>query len=274
MPDNNCPCPQPESINVPITGITVPFCGFGVNIDASKLPKCECDIATPAKQGLVPAGGQAGQIYGVNEDGSAYGFFDPADRYDLCEFYYFRHPKLRPGFQPASGMLLEDAATRYPRAWEYLQSAEGQILCVSEEEWQAMTHAEWATLADGTKVGWEGIGGAPFYALHLDTGALRLPDLRGMYPEVAGFDGLAVGSVHGDTVRPIEGHFLTRVSEIDEDWYSGPFARRTSPTLTSGTAIGNKSPQYVHFDNSRVVPVSNAVKPRAWGVLACVYLGR
>lgn len=70
-----CPCPT-EEINVPITGITVPFCGFGVNIDASKLPKCECEIASPEKDGLVPQGGKADQYYGVNEEGTAYGFKD------------------------------------------------------------------------------------------------------------------------------------------------------------------------------------------------------
>lgn len=110
----------------------------------------------------------------------------PIERFELCEFYYFRHPKLRPGFMPAHGGLIENAAKLYPEAWAYLQSEDGQMLCTSEEEWQAMTQATWATLADGTEVGWDGIGGAPFYALDLETGALRLPDLRGMDASHAG----------------------------------------------------------------------------------------
>ena len=115
------------------------------------------------------------------------------EKYDLCEFYYFRHPSLKPGFQPAQGGLLANAATLYPEAWAYLQTVEGQKLCKSEAEWQAMTTATWATLADGSKVGWNGIGGAPYYAPNTATGALRLPDLRGMYAEAAGFDALRRG---------------------------------------------------------------------------------
>ncbi|MDR2503989.1 MAG: phage tail protein, partial [Deltaproteobacteria bacterium] len=97
------------------------------------------------------------------------------DKYDLCEFYYFRHPTLKPGFQSAQGGLLTNAATLYPEAWAYLQTTEGQLLCKTEAEWQAMTTAIWHTNADGTTAGWNGIGGAPFYAPDLATGALRLP---------------------------------------------------------------------------------------------------
>ena len=35
----------------------------------------------------------------------------------------------------------------------------------------------------------------------LNTGSLRLPDLRGMYAEAAGFDSLGAGGVHGDGGR-------------------------------------------------------------------------
>ena len=38
---------------------------------------CDCEIATPDLAGLVPKDGQAGQVYGVRADGSAYGFFHP-----------------------------------------------------------------------------------------------------------------------------------------------------------------------------------------------------
>lgn len=125
--------------------------------------------------------------------------------YELCEFYYFRHPTLRPGFQAAQGEILVNAAALYPQAWAYLQTAEGQMLCKTEAEWQAMTTATWATLADGSKVGWNGIGGAPYYVQDLAAGTLRLPDLRGMYAEAAGFDSLGVGGVHGDAIRNITG---------------------------------------------------------------------
>lgn len=188
------------------------------------------------------------------------------ERYELCEFYYFRQPVLRPGFQPAQGGLLADAATRYPAAWAYLQTAEGQRLCKTESEWQSMTTATWATLADGSKIGWDGIGGAPYYAPNTATGALRLPDLRGMYAEAAGFDSLGVGGVHGDMTRRIWG-------ESTAEGYTavtGAFYL-TQPRAISigqgGTRVG------VGIDTSLIVPTGAANKPRAWGALACVYLG-
>lgn len=74
-----------------------------------------------------------------------------------------------------------------------------------EAAWQAMTTATWHTNADGTKAGWDGIGGAPFYAPNLSTGALRLPDTRGMVGENSGCDSLGVGGVHGDGTRRPQG---------------------------------------------------------------------
>ena len=196
------------------------------------------------------------------------------EKYDLCEFYYFRHPSLKPGFQLAQGGLLANAATLYPEAWAYLQTVEGQKLCKSEAEWQAMTTATWATLADGSKVGWNGIGGAPYYAPNTATGALRLPDLRGMYAEAAGFDALGVGGTHGDGVREINGYiglggdgFVTRVT--------GAFAGVPRETAVNHSSAGSDAWPYTGatLDVSRVVPTAPVNHPRAWGALACCYLG-
>ncbi len=188
-------------------------------------------------------------------------------KYDLCEFYYFRHPVLKPGFRLAQGELIANAATLYPEAWAYLQTADGQLLCKTEAEWQAMTTATWATLADGSTVGWGGIGGASYYVQDLNAGTLRLPDLRGMYAEAAGFDALGVGGVHGDGMRNIVGDILNVPCVApDNAFYVSP-----------GTAAYQPGTQYqghrLLFDTSRVVPVANKNQPRAWGALACVYLG-
>ena len=188
----------------------------------------------------------------------------------LCEFYFFRHPTLRPGFQPAQGGLLQNAATLYPEAWAYLQTTEGQKLCTTEAAWQAMTKATWATLADGSKVGWNGIGGAPYYAPNTATGVLRLPDLRGMYAEAAGFDALGVGGVHGDMIRNIIGA-LAIIDESGESIATGAFAR---DKYTYGAPSSDTNSGYrASFVASRVAPTGNANKPRAYGALACVYLG-
>ena len=60
-------------------------------------------------------------------------------QYELCEFYSFRNPALKPGFQPCQGGVIENAAIKYPEAWAYLQTGEGQLLCKSE----ALTQAEY-----------------------------------------------------------------------------------------------------------------------------------
>ena len=193
------------------------------------------------------------------------------NRYELCEFYSFRHPTLRPGFQPAQGGVLQNAAEQYPEAWAYLQTAEGQKLCKTEVDWQAMSTATWYTLADGTKVGWEGIGGVPYYVQDLNTGSLRLPDLRGMYAEAAGFDGLDVGGVHGDGGREdkwgfsvIDGYILGASGSVISSG-SGLAQNVTSIARGNGT---------VTHTSSRVWPLANKFQGRAWGSLACVYLGK
>lgn len=204
-----------------------------------------------------------------------------ASQYELGEVYYFRHPTLRPGFQPCQGGIITDAATKYPQMWAYLQTAEGQLLLKTEADWQAMSTATWATLADGTKVGWNGIGGAPYFVQDLGVGTLRMPDLRGMYAEAAGFDSLGVGGVHGDVIRNIKGApkrtdglypFVTSLpaGTVVAD---GALTVRVGPNFTnSGTTTG--SPWgVVELDASRTVPTGNANKPRAWGALACAYLG-
>lgn len=202
------------------------------------------------------------------------------DQFVIGEFYYFRHPVLRPGFQPAQGGLVENAVTLYPSAWEYLQTYEGRMLCKTEAEWQAMTTATWHTNADGTKIGWNGIGGAPFYVQDLAAGTLRMPDLRGMYAEAAGFDSLGVGGARGDEIRDIPGSFCsadegdTGTEKSGPNNVSGAFGLQ----LGNGTYVSDAS---VYADRyrialmpSRVVPTGPVNAPRRWGALACAYLGQ
>lgn len=194
-----------------------------------------------------------------------------ADKYDVGEFYYFRHPTLKPGFAPLQGGLISGAyqgknITEYP-IWAYLQTAEGQLLCTTEAQWQAMTTATWATLADGSKVGWNGIGGAPFYVQDIGAGTLRMPDIRGMYAEAAGFDSLGVGGVHGDMSRRKTG----TVGKILGSYPNGLYY--STVTGGAGVSANNDSTYMSYSDNARVEPTGNSNKPRAWGALACCYLG-
>ena len=222
-------------------------------------------IATSEKNGI-------GRPDGITISIDASGKYTATTRpFILGEFYYFRHPSLRTGFAPCQGGILANAVTQHPEIWAYLQTAEGQLLLKTEADWQAMSTATWATLADGTKVGWNGIGGVPYYVQDLATGTLRLPDLRGMYAEAAGFDSLGVGGVHIDMTRPLSGSFgigsgkLTAPTGI---FYGTPASLGWQGGNSSETGYGT-----LYVDTSRQGPVGNANKPRAWGALACCYLG-
>lgn len=196
--------------------------------------------------------------------------------YTLGEFYYFRHPTIKPGFAPLQGGLISGAyqgknITEYP-IWDYLQTAEGQLLCKTEAQWQAMTKATWHTNADGSKVGWSGIGGAPFYVQDLAAGTLRMPDLRGMYAEAAGFDSLGVGGARGDHSR--------RVTGKGGQWYfSSSYHYEgalydTSEGAGTGESSGGFGTRFARIDTALVTPVGPVNAPRRWGALACAYLGQ
>lgn len=201
-------------------------------------------------------------------------------RFVVGEFYYFRHPTIKPGFAPLQGGLISGVyqgknITEWP-IWEYLQTADGQLLLKTEAEWQAMTTAIWHTNADETTVGWDGIGGAPYYVQDLGAGTLRMPDVRGMHIEAAGFDSLGVGGVQGDTMRRIYG---AAGFSTPSTWSY----RNLRGAITSvADGYGNVIPDYnagggqtsFVVDSERVAPTSNATKPRAWGALACAYLGQ
>ena len=232
------------------------------------IPRVEL-LASAMLAGLVPAFSGNNLKLIVNEHGKME-WVKEASKYELGEFYFWRHPTLKPGFQPATGGILENAATLYPEAWAYLQSEEGQLLCTTEEEWQAMTHAIWHTNADGTEVGWNGIGGAPFYALDVVQETIRLPDLRGMYAEAAGFDSFNVGEGHGDGMRRIYGAFATYIyASACEGVFTGEIIQQgyESGSYRSGDA------GYFRLDSARFGPTASQNQPRAWGALACVYLG-
>ncbi len=195
--------------------------------------------------------------------------------YTLGEFYYFRHPTMKPGFAPLQGGLISGAyqgkdITEYP-IWDYLQTAEGQLLLKTEAEWQAMTQAIWHTNADGTTVGWDGIGGAPFYVQDLGAGTLRMPDVRGMYPEAAGFDSLGVGDVHGDQTRRVVGR-AKAIWGSNLEPISGAFRREASTAFSAGgSGVGYSD---LILDTALVGPTGAANAPRHWGALACAYLGQ
>lgn len=197
--------------------------------------------------------------------------------YELCEVYYFLNPALRQGFVQAAGGLISNAATTYPAAFAYLQTSEGSALCVTESEWQAMSTAIYYTNAEGVSEGWNGVGGVPKFVVNTANGTIRVPDLRGMYMEAAGLDGLAVGGVHHDRMRNITGDSGPETGYGAIPVYTGNYhgALFTSALYQTRSASSGTGFSYatLHLDPSRVVPTGAHVSPRAWGSLACVYLG-
>ena len=137
-----------------------------------------------------------------------------------------------------------------------------------------MSQAHWHTLADGSKVGWEGTGGVPFYVLDAEAGTIRLPDLRGMYAEVAGFDGLEVAGVHGDAVREITGSAGRAIwAGDDSERYGSMWSQVTANAARVGTGATAWNTARVGMQASLAVPTANKNQPRAFGVNAFVYLG-
>lgn len=72
--------------------------------------------------------------------------------------------------------------------------------------------------------------------------------------------------------RPVKGDITHVVAD-----YSGAYATGalTSALVASGLFTGGGSHSYIKIaiDLARVVPTGAANKPRAWGALACAYLG-
>lgn len=223
------------------------------------------------KAGLTPDEAKLTQVYEAIQKIIQDAMPEKQEIYELYEFYHFRQPVLRPGFQPAQGGLLANAATQYPEAWAYLKTAEGQRLCKTESEWQALTTAIFATLADGSQVGWDGIGGAPFYVQDTANGTLRLPDLRGMYAEAAGYDSLDVGGTHLDAMRNLHGYFSFALHTSNSPQRSGIFS--TTPSTPIGYTGATYYGHTVQCNAADTVPVASKNQPRAWGALPCVYLG-
>ena len=135
---------------------------------------------------------------------------------------------------------------------------------VDETTWQNMSTAN----------DWNGIGGVPRFVYNSTTNTIRLPDLRGMFPEIAGFSGVNPGTVQRDAIRNITGYF-----DIGMDggyrgvsWeIGGAFYQTGNRRIIFGEGVWDYEQAYLkNFDASRVVPTANVNRPRSWGVLACV----
>ena len=58
-----------------------------------------------------------------------------------------------------------------------------------------------------------------------------------------------------------------------DDVPHGPLTNEYSPYAAGSFAGNTLRTNKTFYTKSRIVPIANKIQPRAWGVLACVYLG-
>ena len=185
---------------------------------------------------------------------------------------FFEDEAPRAGYVPCLGTTISNFSTTYPEMAAYLSTPYGAARLVTLAQYNALHTAIWATLADGSTVGWNGIGGVTKFVWDKAADTLKMPDLQEMFRSSTGAS-LGVGGVHGDKIRNI---IAVHPGDSRDGFgaLSGAVYSSYNPYLVSNTSGGSQFWMYpTSFDVSRIVPVGNANKPRAWGALACAYLG-
>jgi hypothetical protein len=191
-----------------------------------------------------------------------------SSKYTVGQYHWFEDEMPRPGMIPLLGTIITDFSTTYPDMAAYLSTTYGEARLVTKEEYDALHIATWATLADGTKVGWDGIGGVNKFVWDKDADTLQVPDLAGMSSEQVSAS-LGVGSVHGWGLPAITGTIIT----VTPNSETGVFYSTGSAGGYSGS--GSTSPfSRTTMDIARKVPTAARNQVSAWIALACVYLGR
>ena len=239
--------------------------------DTGAKPLTYCGVA-------VEVGALAqGQVYTLIFSGNAWQIIGGMAPYPIGQYTWFEDELVRPGFKPCNANVISAFAATYPQMAAYLSTTHGtKRLFASLAEYEAAHNAVWATLADGSQVRWNNIGGAAKFWWNKAADTLLMPDLTGMLREMAGYDSLGVEDVHGDMIRNIEASFSGYTTGT-WNWKENPVGAFTLVTSDSGGLIsgsgGATGQKSLAMDVSRVVPTGNANKPRAWGALACAYLG-
>lgn len=188
---------------------------------------------------------------------------------------FFEDEMPRPGYVECNAGVVTNFSTRYPEMAAYLETPWGQARLVSSlAEYEALHTAIWHTNADGTKVGWQGIGGVAKFWWDKVADTLKMPDLQDMFQGAAG-PSLGVGGVHGDAMR----HFYASMA-LDAIYSSNAIGNVSGAYVITGSG-GNKLSagssagwmRGIDIDSERIMPVAAKNQPRAWGALACCYLG-
>ena len=184
---------------------------------------------------------------------------------------FFEDEAPRAGYVPCLGTTISNFSTTYPEMAAYLSTPYGAARLVTLAQYNALHTAIWATLADGSTVGWNGIGGVTKFVWDKAADTLKMPDLQEMFRSSTGAS-LGVGGAHIDMTRPIIGSVPSVQTQALTDSLIGSGAMTLSRT-GGGNASGGSTNGTLTINSSRVVPTGAANKPRAWGSLACAFLG-
>lgn len=85
---------------------------------------------------------------------------------------------------------------------------------------------------------------------------------------------LGVGGVHGDGIPRMQGYSDTDgFGQLSKASYGGVMKNTTLRGQRSGDMLGGSYPSRIEFDSATVLAATAKVQPRAWGALACCYMG-
>ena len=181
---------------------------------------------------------------------------------------FFEDEQPRPGYVPCLGTVISNFSATYPEMAAYLGTTYGAARLVTQAEYDALHVATWATLADGTQVGWDGIGGVTKFVWDKAADTLKMPDLQEMFRSSTGAS-LGVGGVQGWAIPEILGNTAYQATSTYE---SGAFVTGFDNQVYNLPG-GYHSGKCLKFRASAVVPVAARTQVPAWGALACAYLG-
>ena len=216
-----------------------------------------------------------GQVYTLIFSGNAWQIIGGMAPYPIGQYTWFEDELVRPGFKPCNANVISAFAATYPQMAAYLSTTHGaKRLFASLAEYEAAHNAAWATLADGSQVRWNNIGGAAKFWWNKAADTLLMPDLTGMLREMAGLDGLKVTGVHGDMIRNIIAWHCGDAREGSDFGAIGGSSVASGPRYLVSNGSGTQFwMAAADINTSRQVPTGNTNKTRAWGALVCAYLG-
>jgi hypothetical protein len=224
-------------------------------------------VGTP---GLVMPDGTTIRIDGSGKISAIMQSMDP-----VGGIRFFEDEMPRAGYVECNAGVVANFSTTYPQMVAYLETPYGQSRLVTLAEYESLHVAVWHTNADGSKVSWNGIGGVAKFVWDKAADTLKMPDLQDMFRGARG-PSLGVGGVHGDQGREATGYtalHTTAGSLSIETKSNGVFAAEAWGYGSSSGTQQVTDGFGIRFRLSRVMPVGSAFTPRAWGALACCYLG-